>query len=98
MMQDSPPKRDVLDILQAPKHHDLNIQPTIMPDWEWGWISRLPYIGGFLKRVDLWFILLRQYNAQYEEVADFVAEDLEIGREARVGMEVGYKQKKLKDT
>jgi hypothetical protein len=97
-MQDAPRKSKVLDVLEAPRHHDLIIQSTILPDWEWSWLSKLPYIGELFKRFEWLLIVIFQYDAFYEDVADFVAEDLEVGGQLRVGMEVGYKQKKGKNT
>jgi hypothetical protein len=97
-MQEAHPNQKVFDLLQAPRHHDLTIQSSVLPDWKWGWVSKLPYIGEVFKRFEVFWIVVFQYHALLEDVADLVAESLEIGGETGVGMEVGYKQKKVKST
>lgn len=50
----------------------------------------IPFMGVFL---NLWVVLFKQYTTRYEDVADFLAEDLESGSQKWIGMRVGMKDK-----
>jgi hypothetical protein len=50
----------------------------------------IPFIGVFL---NLWVVIFGQYTTTYEDVADFLAEDLEVGSEKWIGKRVGMKDK-----
>lgn len=91
LMKDGDTSKAAFELLDAPKHHNLVLKATSPPAWENTWLMWIPLIGMFL---NLWVVILTQYTTTYEDVADFLAEDLESGSEEWIGMRVGYKDKK----
>ena len=81
-MEPKDPKQGVFEFLDAPQHHNLGLKAMSPPAWENTWVMWVPLIGVFL---NLWVVLLKQYMTRYEDVADFLAEDLESGSEVWVG-------------
>jgi len=89
-----PNKEGVFGLLDAPQPHNLMLKATAPPAWENTWLLKIPWIGPYL---NLFVIVLWQYQTKYEDVADFLAEDLKSGSEEWVGLKVGMKEKgKLK--
>lgn len=58
-------------------------------------MAKIPLIGEYM---DVWVQGLQTYATIYEDVADFLAEDLELGNDRFVGAKVGLKQLGKKDT
>lgn len=87
-------KQGLYEPLNAPRTHDLMVKSKIPPDWEESWLRYVPFIGGFL---NLLYAIAARYGAKYEDVADFLAEDLENGSQEWVGERVGVKQRNRKD-
>jgi hypothetical protein len=84
------PNQGQFGLLDTPNHHNLLLKATSPPAWEDSWVRRIPFIGMFLNFL---VVVLGQYNTKYEDVADFLAEDLESGSKEWVGMRVGMKDK-----
>ena len=96
MMKPASPNQGAFELLDAPNHHNLALKATAPPAWENTWVMMIPFIGVFL---NLWVVLLGQYTTGYEDVADFLAEDLDSGSQKWIGMRVGMKDKeKIKTT
>jgi len=95
MMKPGNQNQGVFQLLDAPRHHNLVLKATSPPAWENTRVILIPLIGVFL---NLWVVLFEQYTTTYEDVADFLAEDLESGTEEWIEMRVGMKDKnKIKD-
>lgn len=88
------PKQGVFELLDKPHHHDLLVKATSPPGWEKTWLGSVPLIGPYLNWLYVGLVI---YRTKYEDVADFLAEDLESGSEEWVGKKVGVKQKSKKD-
>ena len=89
-MKPANPNQGAFELLDAPNHHNLALTATSPPAWENTWIMMIPFMGVFL---NLWVVLFKQYTTRYEDVADFLAEDLESGSQKWIGMRVGMKDK-----
>lgn len=78
---------EVLD--DGPRHHSLVTRTDELVDWHGSWVGNVPMIGRFL---DL-FWCLSDFATKLEDVADLVAEDLEVGEKKFVGCLVGMKER-----
>lgn len=72
--------------LAAPRQHRIIAKADEPPMWKGTWLKRIPIIGGFLA---VMWLLTVEYKTVYEDVADFLAEDLLVGGEKFVGKKVG---------
>jgi len=90
MMRPADPKQGVFELLDAPRHHDLLLKASAPPAWKNNWLINIPWIGGYFNG---FITALREYQTEYEDVADFVAEDLEKGSEEWLGLKVGMKER-----
>ncbi len=86
MMHPADAKQGVLGL----RPHNLLVQADTVPDWQESWLSRIPLIGWYLNTIVAVGIT---YATVYEEVADFLAEDLEKGNDEWVGKKVALKEK-----
>lgn len=94
-MQPSNPNQGLFGIIDTPKPHNLLLKATSPPAWQSSWLSKVPFVGSFLI---LLLASLSVYVTKYEDVADFLAEDLEKGGDEWVGKKVGMKDKaKMKE-
>lgn len=85
------PKQGAFQPLEAPRQHNLLVGATNPPGWKDTWIGRIPIIGPYIN----WFYMLTvEYKAEYESVADFLAEDLENGNDEWIGKRVAVKMGK----
>lgn len=85
------PKETMFDLLKAPRGHSLLLKHTSPPAWEYTWMFKIPWIGPIL---NLWYLILVEYNTILEDVADFIAGDLESGSSSEwVGKKVGMRKK-----
>jgi hypothetical protein len=94
MMDPSNPKQGVFELLDEPYHHELLVKATSPPGWEKTWLGSVPLTGPYLNWLYVGLVI---YRTKYEDVADFLAEDLESGSEEWVGKKVGVKQTSKKD-
>jgi len=94
MMSPTNPKQGVFELLDAPQRHDLLVKATSPPGWERTWLGSVPLIGPYL---NVFYAGLVTYRTKYEDVADFLADDLESGSDEWVGKKVGVKQKSKRD-
>lgn len=75
----------------TPRSHNLVASAGTPPDWPvHTWLEKIPLIGWHL---NLLFVASVTYATVYEEVADFLAEDLEVGGEEWVGKKVALKER-----
>lgn len=95
MMYPLDPKQKILELLEAPRPHNLLIEKTFAPGWVDTWWKYLPIIGSFINLV---VVILLRYSTKLEAAADFLAEDLEKDSGEFVGLKLGMKEKpKSKD-
>jgi hypothetical protein len=83
------PELPGLERLAAPRRHSLVLRADEPPGWIDSWIKNIPCIGNYLNLL----LVNPQYTTQLEDVADFLAEDLESGSTEWVGRKVGMKQR-----
>ncbi|PVH69615.1 hypothetical protein DL98DRAFT_598500 [Cadophora sp. DSE1049] len=89
MMDAADPKQGVFQVLEGgPRQHSLLVKDTSPPGWRETWIGALPFIGPYL---NVWYLALVEYRTVYEEVADFLAEELEDGGQEWLGKRVALK-------
>lgn len=89
------PKRKSVELLDEPNHHGLLLKAGAPPAFESSWLACIPWVGLWL---DFWIWVLWSYTTKYEDVADFLAEDLGSGNGEWVGKKVGMKDRmKVKD-
>jgi hypothetical protein len=94
MMYPLDPKQKVLELLEAPRPHNLLLGKTFAPGWVDTWWINIPIIGYF---INIMVVVLTQYNTKLEAAADFLAEDLEKDSGEFIGSKVAMKEKpKLK--
>ncbi|ESZ98829.1 hypothetical protein SBOR_0798 [Sclerotinia borealis F-4128] len=87
-------KQQCVELLDAPQHHNLLLSAGAPPAFDNTWLAYILWVELW---IDFWFSVLWSYSTKYEDVADFLAEDLEYGHEQWVGKKVGMKdRKKLK--
>jgi hypothetical protein len=87
-------KQGIFQPLDAPRSHSLLLKATLPPGWELSWLASIPFIGRFLHGIYCGLVL---YRTKYEDVADFLAEDLEKEDSKWIGERVGMKEKSKKD-
>lgn len=75
--------------LAAPTRHSLVLRADEPPAWVDSWIKNIPFVGDYLSLL----LVIPQYTTELEDVADFLAEDLESGSTEWVGRKVGMKQR-----
>ena len=75
--------------LAAPTRHSLVLRADEPPAWVDSWAKNIPFIGDYLSLL----LVIPQYTTELEDVADFLAEDLESGSTEWVGRKVGMKQR-----
>jgi hypothetical protein len=78
-----------IEVLAAPRNHELILKAAEPPGWRDSWVKSLPVVGNFLNIA----VALPGYTTRLEAVADFLAEDLEKGSGEWVGKLVGMKQR-----
>ncbi|CZT04232.1 uncharacterized protein RCO7_10658 [Rhynchosporium graminicola] len=79
------PSQGLFQPLEAPQPHDLLARATVLPVWRRSWPQKIPFIGMIIHMVILAYV---DYHTEYEDVADFLAEDLEVGDGKWVGKKV----------
>jgi hypothetical protein len=89
-MQPQNPAQGLFMPLAAPTSHNLLVSADELPDWQPTWISRIPIMGWYL---NILMAMTITYATVYEEVADFLAADLESGSSEFVGKKVALKEK-----
>ena len=85
------PASPVVEIrpLNTPRAHKLLLAAGSPPGWEDHWVRNVPLVGVYMNLL----ISVASHTTELEDVADFVAEDLESGSDEWVGKRVGIKQK-----
>jgi hypothetical protein len=78
-----------IEPLPAPWRHSLVLRADEPPRWKDSWIRNVPLVGDYLNLL----LVVPQYTTELEDVADFLAEDLESKSVEWVGRKVGMKQK-----
>lgn len=86
MMVPSSPK---VEPLSAPRTHKLIVKDGEPPAWEDSYIRKVPFVGHHLNIVSG----VLNHKTELEDVADFLAEDLQLASTEWVGKLVGLKQK-----
>lgn len=84
------PASSTTERLDRPRNHQLLISASSPPAWEDHWVRNIPVIGLYLNLI----IAISTYTTELEDVADFLAEDLESGSLEWVGAKVGMKQRR----
>lgn len=79
----------MIEPFDAPRTHSLLLKADMPPAWKDHWMKNVPLVGVYLNLI----IGLAGYTTELEDVADFLAEDLEMGRVEWVGKKVGMRQK-----
>jgi len=87
-------KQGLFEPIVSRKSHDLLVKAGSPPAWETTWLECLPFIGHFL---NFFYIFITRFQTKYEDVAEFLAEDLKTGSGEWVGKTVGVKQKSKKN-
>jgi hypothetical protein len=95
VMHPADPQQKTMDVLEAPRGHNLALKASVPPEWENTWLVHIPYFGLGL---NLWWNVVLSYSTILEDVADFLADDLAIGSEEWVGLKVGMKDKRKMKT
>lgn len=75
--------------LAPPRRHSLVLRADEPPGWVDSWVKNIPFAGDYLNLL----LVIPQYATELEDVADFLAEDLESGSTEWVGRKVGMKQR-----
>ncbi|RDL35941.1 Uncharacterized protein BP5553_06553 [Venustampulla echinocandica] len=83
------PARPKIEPLSAPRRHKLLLKDGEPPAWKDSYLRRVPLIGDYLNVVPA----ILNHTTELEDVADFLAEDLELGSTEWLGKSVGLKQK-----
>ena len=87
-------KRGPFNLLDRPQTHDLLLEATSPPGWEETWLGSIPFFGPYLNFI---YLGLVAYRTKYEDVADFLAEDLEKEDSRWISKKVAMKEKSKKD-
>lgn len=87
-------KQGLFEPLDAPRGQTLLAGADALPDWQESWIERIPFVGWFIYMIAA---AIFRYRTVYEDVADFLATDLESGEkggegDAFVGKRVALKE------
>lgn len=85
------PESEKIDVLEKPYGNNLSLEKDRPPIWQDHWIRYVPFIGVY---ANLWLVVLGQYETKLEQVADFIAADLENAESTYIGAFVGMKQVK----
>lgn len=83
------PASSTIEKLDTTRKHQLLISASAPPAWEDHWVRNIPVIGPYLNLI----IAISTYTTELEDVADFLAEELESGSLEWVGTKVGMKQR-----
>lgn len=75
--------------LAATRRHSLILKANEPPRWVDSWIKNIPLVGDYLNLL----LVIPQYTTELEDIADFLAEDLESGSTEWAGRKVGVKQR-----
>jgi hypothetical protein len=78
-----------IELLAAPRKHRLVLKADEPPGWVDHWVRSVPLVGRYLNLL----MVVPQYTTELEDVADFLAEDLESKSMDWVGKKVGMKQR-----
>ncbi|CZR57960.1 uncharacterized protein PAC_07850 [Phialocephala subalpina] len=89
MMYPIDPKQGIFEPIEKIEPHGLLVSAGSPPGWRDHWLGRLWWIGPYL---NVWRAALGDYGTHYENVADFLAEDMEWGGDERVGKRVALKE------
>jgi len=87
-------KKGPFKLLDNPQTHDLLLEANSPPGWEKTWLGSIPFFGPYLNVIYLGLVV---YRTKYEDVADFLAEDLEKEDSQWIGKKVAMKEKSKKD-
>lgn len=90
MMRPADLKQGKMDLLEAPRTHNLVLKAGSPPAWKSNWLAKIPFVGHYLY---LWLVGVWTYTTEYEGIADFLAEDLEQGSEEWLGQKVAFKKR-----
>lgn len=89
MMYPIDPQQGPFSPIKEIKPHGLRVKAGSPPEWKDHWLGRLWWIGPYL---NVWRAAIYDYSTHYENVADFLAEDLERGGDEWVGKRVALKE------
>lgn len=78
-----------IEPLATPRKHKLLVGAGTPPGWEDSWAKGMPLVGVYLNLV----IGVARSTTELEDVADFMAEDLESGSGEWMGEKVGIRQR-----
>ncbi|KAL2069835.1 hypothetical protein VTL71DRAFT_14514 [Oculimacula yallundae] len=88
------PKQGLFQVLEAPQSHHFLASATIAPVWRTSWVQCIPVLGMIIHGIAMaWW----DYRTKYEDMADFLAEDLAVGGGKWVGKKVGVVNISKKD-
>lgn len=87
-------KQGLFEPLDAPRGHKLLARAGKLPDWHESWIAWIPVVGWYF---DMIFAAYGRYMTVYEDVADFLAGDLESGGDGGEGSAFVGKKVALKE-
>jgi hypothetical protein len=87
------PASSTIAPLAAPRAHQLIAKAETVAGWEDYWVKKLPGVGSW---ANLMLHVVHGYTTLLEDVADFLAEDLESESQQWVGNKVGIKQRTAK--
>jgi hypothetical protein len=87
-------KQGMFEPLDGLRRHKFLVRADELPDWRASWLSRVPVVGWHL---DILVAALVRYATVYEDVADFLAEDLESGGDGGEGSAFVGKKVALKE-
>jgi hypothetical protein len=83
------PAMSGVEWLAAARTHHLVLRADEPPGWVDSWVKNVPLAGNYLNLL----LVISKYTTELEDVADFLAEDLESGSTEWVGRKVGMKQR-----
>ncbi|KAF8862876.1 hypothetical protein BDZ45DRAFT_798782 [Acephala macrosclerotiorum] len=89
MMYPIDPKQGLFKPIDKVKSHGLLVSAGSPPGWKDHWLGRLWWIGPYL---NVWRAVFADYSTHYENVADFLAEDMERGGDEWIGKRVALKE------
>ena len=81
------PESDVVDVLPAPRVHQLSVKTGSPPDWKDSWVRQVPLVGLYLNL----YPTVSSYTAKYEEVGGLLAASVGEAGDGYIGQLVGYK-------
>lgn len=83
------PAHPTIELLASPRNHNLIVGHTSPPGWKDHWVRNVPVVGPYLNLL----YEIMYYTTSLEDVADFIAADLESGSQDWIGKKVGAKEK-----